>query len=384
MAIDRAYFLDQISQEFKVHSVCGLLGPRQCGKTTLSLQYAAQFSFPVHTFDCENPIHLTRLEDPLTALESLDGLIVIDEVQRRPDLFPVLRVLVDRYPEKRFLITGSASRDLIAQSSETLAGRIGYIQLSPFSIDEVSDWRQLWHRGGFPKSYLAVDEASSLKWRDSYIQSFLERDVAQLGFDIMPRAMGQLWRMLAHMNGQILNVHKLAEAIDVDKRTINRYLSILEGTFMITLLRPWHTNLGKREVKSPKVYIRDSGLLFRLLSLKEDQIPFYPDIGAAFEGFAVEMIQRKFQCYENLFFWNVHSGAELDLVFVSGQKKIGIEVKMTDHPRITKSMHQALGTLGLDRMYLIIAAQTKPFFLDADKKVSCLNITDIGQIDFEN
>lgn len=379
MIIDRSHFLEQINQEFKIHSVCGLLGPRQCGKTTLALQYAQQFDLPVHTFDCEDPLHLTRLEHPMTALEDLQGLIVIDEVQRRPDLFPVLRVLVDRDPKKRFLITGSASRDLIEQSSETLAGRIGYIQLSPFSIDEAPDWKKLWHWGGFPKSYLAEDEALSLRWRDAYIQSFLERDVAQLGFDIMPREMGKLWRMLAHMNGQILNVHRLAESLSIDERTIKRYLNILEGTFMLMLLRPWHTNLGKREVKSPKVYIRDSGLLFRLLSLKDDQTPFYPNIGAAFEGFTIEMIQRKFQCYENLFFWNVHSGAELDLVFVSGQKKIGVEIKMTDHPTISKSMHEALKTLELDHLYFVIAANTTPFLLD--KKVSCLNIKDIGLMD---
>ncbi len=375
MIIDRRLFLDQIHQEFQVHSVCGLLGPRQCGKTTLSLQFAKQSKWPIHTFDCENPLHLTRLENPMTALEDLQGLIVIDEIQRRPDLFPVLRVLVDQGPQKKFLITGSASRDLIAQSSETLAGRIGYIQLAPFSINEALDWKKLWYWGGFPKSYLAENEALSIRWRDAYIQSFLERDVAQLGFDIMPQEMGKLWRMLAHMNGQILNVHRLAEALGVDERTIKRYLNILEGTFMITLLRPWHTNLNKREVKSPKIYIRDSGLLFRLLSLNDEQIPFHPNIGAIFEGFVIEMIQRQFQCYDNLFFWGAHSGAELDLLFVSGQNKIGIEIKMTDHPTISKSMHQALTTLDLDHLYLIIAARTEPFALD--KKVLCLSVQDL-------
>lgn len=380
MIIDRSFLLKEIEQEFEVHSVCGLLGARQCGKTTLSLTYAKQKHSAVHIFDCEDPVHLALLDNPLMVFENLQGLIVIDEVQRRPDLFPVLRVLVDRYPDKKFLITGSASRDLIAQSSETLAGRIGYIQVPPFSIDEVGieDWKKLWHRGGFPKSYLAKNDHLSMRWRDAYIQTFLERDIAQLGFNIVPSQMGKLWRMIAHMHGQVLNVHLLAEAIDLDQRTIKRYLSILEGAFMITILRPWSASLNKREVKSPKVYIRDSGLLFRLLSLNEEQIPFHPNLGSAFEGFAIEMLQRRFKLYENLFFWGIHSSAELDALAVYGQQKIGFEIKMTDHPQISQSMYRALDLLNLDHLYLIIPMTTKTFPMD--KKISCVSITMLESI----
>jgi predicted AAA+ superfamily ATPase len=382
MIINRSFLLEQIEQEFEIHSVCGLLGARQCGKTTLSLTYAQQRQTPVHIFDCEDPVHLASLDNPLMVLEELEGLIVIDEIQRRPDLFPVLRVLVDRHPNKKFLITGSASRDLISQSSETLAGRIGYIQVPPFSIDEVSaeNWKKLWHRGGFPKSYLAKTTQLSMRWRDSYIQTFLERDLAQLGFNIVPRQMGKLWRMLAQMHGQILNIHILAEAIDMDQRTIKRYLGILEGAFMITLLRPWSNSLNKREVRSPKIYIRDSGLLFRLLSLNENQIPFYPNLGATFEGFGIEMLQHHFQLYENLFFWGIHSSAELDALAVHGQKKIGFEIKMTDHPKISQSMHKAVELLNLDHLYLIIPMATPTFPMD--KKISCVSISALESIVF--
>ncbi|MEK7654748.1 MAG: ATP-binding protein [Pseudomonadota bacterium] len=383
MIIDRSFLMQEIAQEFEIHAVCGLLGARQCGKTTLSLMYAEQQKMPIHIFDCEDPVHLASLDNPLMVFEGLDGLIVIDEIQRRPDLFPVLRVLVDRYPSKRFLITGSASRDLISQSSETLAGRIGYIQVPPFSINEVSteDWKKLWYRGGFPKSYLATSNNLSMRWRDAYIRTFLERDIAQLGFNIVPHQMGKLWRMLAQMHGQTLNVHMLAEAIDMDQRTIKRYLGILEGAFMITLLRPWSASLNKREVKAPKVYIRDSGLLFRLLSLNEEQIPFYPNLGATFEGFAIEMLQRHFQLYENLFFWGIHNSAELDVLTVHGQKKIGFEIKMTDHPKISQSMHTALELLNLDHLYLIIPMATRTFPMD--KKVSCVSITALESIVFD-
>ena len=381
MHIYRGNFLNKISQEFEIHQVCALLGPRQCGKTTLAKELASQSQIPVHFFDCENPLHLARLKSPLIAFQELQGLIVIDEVQRRPDLFPVLRVLVDEDKSKQFLITGSASRDLIHQSSETLAGRIGYYQITPFSLDEVEDWHKLWLRGGFPKSYLASSSKLSLRWRDEYILSFLERDLPALGFNITPYLIGKLWRMLAHLHGQTLNYHDLSRSLDVDQRTIKKYLHILEGAFMITLLKPWHTNLSKREVKAPKIYIRDTGLLHRLFMLPEDNIEDHPKLGASYEGFAIEQILRRFNNDQGSYFWATHNGAELDLLIHYQDKTLGFEIKYTDSPRITRSMHIALEDLQLDHLFIIIPQ--KEYFPLSDK-VTCLGIENIFSDKFED
>lgn len=255
--------------------MCALLGPRQCGKTTIAKEYAGLIKKKIHFFDCENPLHLAKLVSPMLTLGRLERLIIIGEVQLRTDLFSVIRVLVDENKNIKFLITGSASRDLIRQSSETLAGRVGYHQITPFNIREADDWKKLWLRGGFPRSYLANSDKSTEIWRDEYIKTFLERDILNLGLEISSIAAGKLWWMLSFMHGQILNIDNLSAALSLDRRTIFRYLNVLEGVFMITILRPWHSNLKKREVKSAKIYIRDSGILYRLLrlSVSDEEFP---------------------------------------------------------------------------------------------------------------
>ncbi|WP_410519431.1 ATP-binding protein [Candidatus Phycorickettsia trachydisci] len=374
----RNKLLKKIEEEYEVHQVCALLGPRQSGKTTLAKTYMKNIDDQVHFFDCENFLHLSQLENPLLTLEPLKGLVVIDEVQLKPDLFGTLRVLVDNNPDQRFLITGSASRDLIHQSSETLAGRIGYHQITPFSLEEVdSNWQRLWEVGGFPKSFLAKSSKISERWRDEYIKTFLERDILGLGLEVSPQVAGKLWRMLAHMHGQILNMHNLSKSLGIDQRTVKRYLNILEGAFMITLLRPWYTNVGKREIKSPKVYIRDSGILHRLLNFSSENFQFNPSIGSSFEGFVVEEISRYFDCYENAYFWATHNGAELDLIINKGMKKIGFEVKYTDKPCVTKSMRIASEALELEHLYVIIPG-THNFRLD--EKITCLGIANCSDL----
>ncbi len=351
MTIPRLHWHAKISQEFEIHPVCALLGPRQCGKTTLAKGYGK--SIVHHYFDCENPIHLARLENPLFTFQNLEGLIIIDEVQLRPELFSVLRVIVDEDPTKKFLITGSASRDLIHQSSQTLAGRIGYHQITPFSIDEIDDWFLLWKRGVYPKSFLAKSSTLSMRWRDEYIKTFLERDLALLGFNMNVAIVSKLWRMLAHYHGQVLNYAELSTALSIDQRTLKRYLFALEGAFMITLLKPWHSNTTKREVKSPKLYIRDTGLLHRLFQLHHDDIENHPKLGASFEGFAIENIQRHFECFDNSYFWAIHASAELDLLMMHEGKKLGFEIKFTDRPSLTQSMRVSLDHLMLDHLYIV-------------------------------
>ena len=375
MIIPRLDWCKKINTEFEIHPVCALLGPRQCGKTTLAKNYGKTLDH--HYFDCENPSHLARLENPLFAFQNLEGLIIIDEVQLRPDLFSILRVIVDEDPKKKFLITGSASRDLIHQSSQTLAGRIGYHQITPFSLNEINDWSLLWKRGGFPKSFLASSSSLSIRWRDEYITTFLERDLALLGFNMNIPIVKKLWRMLAHYHGQTLNYSELSTALGIDQRTLKRYLFALEGTFMITLLKPWHTNLSKREVKAPKLYIRDTGLLHRLLQTDQDMIENSPKVGASFEGFAIEMIQRHFNCFENSFFWAIHAKAELDFLMIQDGKKIGFEIKLTDQPSVTKSMETALQDLQLDHLY-IVTPHAETYLLR--KNISVLGISTLNTL----
>ncbi|CAK6513475.1 ATP-binding protein [Rickettsia helvetica] len=370
----KQYLLSKIEEEYSIHQVCGLVGPRQSGKTTLVKSYLNSIEIPTHFFDCENPLHLARLENPMLTFQELQGLIVIDEVQLRPDLFPVLRVIVDNNKESKFLVTGSASRDLLNQSSETLAGRIGYHQVTPFTLEEVKDWKLLWKRGGFPKSFLAASNKLSERWRDEYIKTFLERDILKLGFDLTPSIVNKLWRMLSFMQAQVLNIHHLSQSLGIDHRTVKRYLNILESAFMITLLRPWHNNSKKREVKSPKIYIRDSGLLYRLLGLSDEEIEFNPKLGASFEGFVIEEIVRHFNAYETSYFWATHSGAELDLLITNGIRKIGFEIKYTENPKITKSMNIALNDLELEHLYLIIPSNEK---FKLSENITCLGIENL-------
>ncbi len=354
----RLQYFQEIEQHFRIHSICCLLGPRQVGKSTLARQFIQEktpqeFRF----FDLENPTDLARLENPMLTLSAEPNkLIVIDEIQMRPELFPVLRVLVDDPQYRRkFLILGSASRDLIRQSSETLAGRIGYIEMYPFSLSEVLDLNRLWLRGGFPLSYLANSEAESMLWRQNYITTFLERDIPNLGFAIPPQSLRRFWLMLTHGHGQIFNASAIAKSLAISDHTSRKYLDILAGTFMIRILSPWFESVAKRQVKSPKIYFRDSGILHALLNLQEaDQLYNYPKLGAFWEDFALEELIKthKLQA-EECFFWSTQADAELDLLLFRRGKRLGFEFKYSDTPKITKSMRIALVDLKLDHLYVI-------------------------------
>jgi uncharacterized protein len=354
----RPKYLRDIDLYLKVHPVCALLGPRQVGKTTLAKMYVeAANGGAIPFFDLENPLDLSRLEDPMLALsQPAETLIVIDEVQLRPELFPILRVLVDQKKQgRKFLVLGSASRDLIRQSSETLAGRIGYIELMPFSLLETDDVDRLWLRGGFPLSFLADDEQESFLWRQSFITTFLERDIPSLGFNIPPQQMRRFWLMLVHYHGNLFNASELAKSLAVSDHTVRKYLDILAGTFMIRVLTPWFENLGKRQVKSPKIYFRDSGILHALVGLRTAKdLHTYPQLGSYWEGFALEEVIRQMgaspeQCY----FWRTQAGAELDLLILQDGKRFGFEFKYTDRPKTTRSMHVARQDLKLDHLTVI-------------------------------
>lgn len=353
----RTLYLEQIKRYLRVHPICAILGARQVGKTTLARQFAAQHDQKVEFFDLENPTHLASLETPLLTLSKYAGyLVVIDEIQRRPDLFPILRVLVDD-PEKKytFLILGSASRDLIRQSSETLAGRIGYIELPPFTVFDVQETEKLLIRGGFPRSYLAESEEDSFLWREEYISTFLERDLPSFGFDVSPQLMHRFWMMLCFYNGQTFNAQEIAKSLMLSDKTATKYLDILAGTFMIRVLQPWHENIKKRQVKTPKIYFRDSGIFNALSSIRSiAELAKTPKIGSLWEGFALEEIINCLQIRsEDSYFWATHNEAELDLLVFKNGKRLGFEFKYSDSPKITKSMNIALEDLKLDHIYII-------------------------------
>lgn len=353
----RTIYLEQIKRHLRVQPICAILGARQVGKTTLARQFAVEHSQKVEFFDLENPIHLASLETPMLTLSKYpDYLVVIDEIQRRPDLFPILRVLVDD-PDKKytFLILGSASRDLIRQSSETLAGRIGYIELPPFTLFEATDSEKLLIRGGFPRSYLAESEEDSFLWREGYINTFLERDLPSFGFDVSPQVMHKFWMMLCFYHGQIFNAHELAKSLMLSDKTVTKYLDILAGTFMIRVLQPWYENIRKRQVKTPKIYFRDSGVFNALSSIRSiTELAKTPKIGPLWEGFALEEVINCLQIRsEDCYFWSTHNEAELDLLVFKNGKRLGFEFKYSDSPKITKSMNIAVEDLQLDHLYII-------------------------------
>ena len=331
-----------------------LIGPRQCGKTTLSRDLAEPDS--LNYFDLEDPTGLARLEEPMTALRHLKGLVVIDEIQRRPELFPVLRVLADRKPlPSRFLILGSASRDLLRQSSESLAGRVETITMGGFSLSEVgpSILRRHWLRGGFPRSFLARTELDSLAWRKNFIQTFMERDLPQWGIGIPAPALLRFWTMLAHYHGQTWNAAEPARSLGLSEPTVRRYLDILTGVFMIRQLLPWHANLKKRQVKAPKIFFRDTGLLHQLLGIRsENDLLSHPKCGASWEGYAIEEIIKAAEP-EEAYYWATHSGAELDLVLIKNGRMFGVECKRRDAPAMTPSMRNALEDLNLKQIAVV-------------------------------
>lgn len=364
--LSRPHYLNAIERVLKIHSLCGLLGPRQCGKTTIAQQFIASYKGEVHYYDLEDPDDLQVFQNPKLVLEHLKGLIVIDEVQRVPELFPYLRVLVDRNKNVQLLILGSASQDLIRQSSETLAGRISYIEVTPFNLEEEASSLSLWVRGGFPKSLLAEDEQSSFDWRRSYIRTFLERDMPNLGFSISPIAMRRFWNILCDFHGNVFNASELGRALDVDHKTTKRYLDVLTGTFMVRQLSPWYANISKRQVKSVKVYFRDSGILHALLNLKDfDELTRSSKVGASWEGYALEQIIRLTKSEaEDCYFWSAQSAAELDLLIVKGMHKQGYEFKYTNNPKVTKSMHISMESLGLDKITVIIPGDAHYFLTE--------------------
>lgn len=353
----RDRYLKEIKENFRTHAAVALLGPRQCGKTTLAKMFSEMDQIqPVFRFDLEDPVDLVRLDNPMLALENLEGLIIIDEIQRRPELFPVLRVLIDRHKEKqKYLILGSASRDLIQQSSETLAGRIGYLEITPFSMGEAEDMKKLWIRGGYPLSYLADSEDHAINWIKNYVTTFLERDIPNLGFTISPSLLRRFWMMIAHYHGNILNLSELGRSLSVSHNTIRHYVDILTGTFMIRELQPWYVNIGKRQVKTPKIYFRDSGLYHYLLGLRsENDLLKHPKLGASWEGFALEEIIRFYEASpEECYFWGVHSQSEIDLFLLKDGKKRGFEFKYMDSPKLTKSMIETFELLELDSLDVI-------------------------------
>jgi uncharacterized protein len=360
--LPRPRHLARLYQLLERFPVVGLVGARQVGKTTLAREITKHSSEQTTLFDLEDPRDLARLEPPMRALEALRGLVVIDELHHRPELFPMLRVLADRAgAPARFLVLGSVSPELLRQSAETLAGRIAWHELDGLDLAEVGahELDRLWQRGGFPRSFTASSEEESAEWRREFVRAYLERDVASLGVRVPAATMRRFWNMLAHYHGQVWNAAELARAFGVSEKTVRHYLDILSGTFMVRMLAPWFENLKKRQVKSPKVYLGDTGILHSLLGIEtHEQLHGHPKVGASFEGLAIQEIAKRLGARrEECFFWALHTGAELDLLVVRGTRRLGFEIKLTDVPRVTPSMRSALDVLHLDSLDVIHAGQ---------------------------
>ena len=360
--IGRQGHLRCLARLLRENPVVALLGARQVGKTTLAGALERRRRGTVTWFDLEDPRDLRRLDEPTLALEPLRGLVVIDEVQNRPELFPVLRVLADRTPlPARFLVLGSASPDLLRQGSETLAGRIAFHELPGFGLEEVgpADWQRLWLRGGFPLAYLPRTHRQSLEWRANFVRTFVERDLPRLGAAVPPRMLSDFWTMIAHYHGQVWNGSEMGRAFGIAHTTVRRYLDLLSDTFVVRLLPPWTEDLGKRIVKSPKVYVADPGLLHALLDIgTASDLAAHPKVGASFEGFALDQVLRRLGAGpRQAYFWATHAGAELDLLVVRGRRRQGFEFKRTDAPRLSRSMLVALDTLRLDRLDVVHAGR---------------------------
>jgi predicted AAA+ superfamily ATPase len=352
--IERTAILSAIRTALGRSRVVALLGPRQSGKTTLARQFVRPDS--VNYFDLEDPVSLARLEQPMTALQDLRDLVVIDEIQRRPDLFPILRVLSDREGlPARFLILGSASPEMIRSSSESLAGRMETISISGFSLAEVGvdALPDHWLRGGFPLSFLAANDSDSFAWRKNFVQTFLERDLPRWGVQIPAGNLLRFWTMISHYHGQVWNAAEPARSLGVSEPTVRRYLDILQDVFMVRILQPWYVNLKKRQVKSPKIYFRDSGLLHALLGIRtHHDLQTHPKSGTSWEGYVMEETIKSLEPDE-AYFWATHTGAELDLLLLKNGRRLGVECKRVDAPRLTRSMQIALGDLQLDHLAVI-------------------------------
>ncbi len=378
--IERTTYLERLETAVKRSPITSLLGPRQVGKTTLARQFTEtrQSTF----FDLELDVDRRRLQNPNMALGALEGLVVLDEIQTMPELFNLLRVLVDRPQNKtKFLILGSASPEIIKKVSQTLAGRVEFIDLPGLRFPEVAEdaSRRLWVRGGFPRSFLAESTEDSMAWRDGFIRTFLERDIAQFGFHIPSPAMRRFWTMLAHYHGQTWNGAKIARSMDVSGKTARAYLDILSGTYMVRQLQPWFVNVGKRQVKSPKVYLRDSGLLHSLLNISNWEGLFsHPTVGASWEGFVLEQVIYTLQLYEGeVYFWATHNGAELDVLFFRNGRSYGIEIKFKEAPKVTKSMNIAIETLDLTHLWVIYPGM---HIYPTSDRITMLPLSEIEQL----
>jgi len=358
--INREKEVLRIEQALGRSRVVALLGPRQCGKTTLARRFVQPDS--ANYFDLESPTSQARLAEPELALKDLRGLVVIDEIQRSPELFPLLRVLADRDPlPARFLILGSAAPELLRQSSESLAGRLEVIHIEGLrSTDLPTDLLSMhWLRGGFPRSLLAANDEDSIVWRRQFIQTFLERDMPQLGVRIAPQTLLRFWTMLSHYHGQIWNGAELARSLGISQPTVRHYLDLMSGVLMIRQLQPWHENLGKRQVKSPKIYIKDSGLLHALLGIpRQLDLETHPKLGASWEGYAIEEIIKALQPDE-CYFWATHSGAELDLLLIKEGRRLGIECKRMDAPKLTPSLKSSMQELRLDQAVVVYPGERR-------------------------
>ncbi|MBL7070564.1 MAG: ATP-binding protein [Candidatus Omnitrophica bacterium] len=356
--------------------VTAILGPRQCGKTVIANQIRFEYYF-----DLENPRDSVGLENPQLALEDLKGLIVIDEIQRAPDIFQLIRYLVDSNPKQKYLILGSASKDLIQQSSESLAGRIAYHRLGGFTLSDIGkkNLQKLWLRGGFPRSYLAKSYDESFLWLENYISTFLERDIPQLGIFIPARTLRKFWIMISHYHSQVVNHSEIGRSFGISDMTVKKYINILEGTFMLRVLQPWYTNTKKRLIKRPKIYIRDSGIFHSLISIgNKKQLFSHNKLGASWEGLALECIARSLNKRdEELYFWQTHAGAELDLFWQHKGKNWGVEFKYSDAPRKTRSMEIALKDLELAHLWVIYPGKTN---YKLGKKLSVVPLSDIKAV----
>ena len=368
----------QIEASFHVHPVTALLGPRQCGKTTLARFIAEKSSSTL--FDLENPVDLQRLSVPMQAMEGLSGLVVIDEIQRKPELFELLRVLVDRPDQRaRFLLLGSASLDLVKGVSESLAGRIGFVDLAGFQLREIGmeNRDKLWINGGFPRSFLSDSDENSRQWRENFIRTFLERDIPQLGISVAAETLRRFWTMVAHYHGQVWNAAEFARSLGTSENTARKYLDIMAGAYMVRILPPWFENLKKRQVKAPKIYVRDTGLLHSLLQIATlADLQGHPKVGASWEGFALEQIINVFQT-RDAYFWATHAGAELDCMISTKGKRYGFEFKYSDAPGRTRSMQIAINDLGLEHLWVVYPGKQQ---YQLDSNITVIPLEEIARI----
>lgn len=377
--IPRIRLLNKVEKSIRHYPVTLLLGPRQCGKTTLAREVWERKGGTY--FDLEDPETALREETAKLTLKDLQGLVIIDEFQRQPDLFPLLRVLADRKPlPARFLILGSASLDLVRGVSETLAGRVAYIHMGGFSLEEIKDVNRdrLWIRGGFPRSYLARNNSYSVEWRSNFIQSFLERDIPQLGIRIPAMTLRRFWTMMAHYHGQVWNAADFARSLGTKEDTARKYMDILSGAFLVRQLPPWYENISKRLVKSPKVYIHDTGILHSLLGLRsKSDLQSHPKLGFSWESFALEQLLLITGLDRDAYFYKTYAGAELDLLLFKNNRRYGFEFKYQDAPRPTRSMHTIIQELNLERLWIICPGERS---YPLRSNIDVLSISDINKV----